>query len=59
MLNAEFNMDEEGKVRLTFTGLLSEPSFLNVALKQYFNLAGHATGISGLNEQIIKSILPK
>ncbi|XP_040574265.1 galactose mutarotase [Lepeophtheirus salmonis] len=54
MVNAEFLLDAEGKLHITFQSLVSQPSFMDISLKQYFNLAGHASGISGLNEQIIQ-----
>ncbi|CAB4069103.1 galM [Lepeophtheirus salmonis] len=45
------------KDKLVFSLIKDEevmPSFMDISLKQYFNLAGHASGISGLNEQIIQ-----
>nr|ACO11097.1 Aldose 1-epimerase [Caligus rogercresseyi] len=53
LLNARFSLSKD-ELRVEMKGIVSEPTFLSIGLKNYFNLAGYETGLSGIEGHIVQ-----
>ncbi|XP_040566654.1 galactose mutarotase [Lepeophtheirus salmonis] len=55
LLNAEFYLSEtEEELTVDIKGIVSKPTFMNIGLKTYFNLAGYETGPSGIEGHVVQ-----
>merc|ERR1711936_1156922 len=54
LYNVRYSLDQEGGVRIDFTGTVTAATPLNLANHVYFNLAGHKTGAAGLEDHVMR-----
>jgi len=54
LYNVKYSLDDQGGVRIDFTGTVTAATPLNLANHVYFNLAGHKTGASGLEDHVMR-----
>jgi len=54
LYNVRYSLDSEGGVKIQFSAMVSAPTPINLANHVYFNLAGHNSGASGLNDHVMR-----
>jgi len=52
--NVSYSVDAEAGVKIDFSGMVSAASPVNMTNHVYFNLAGHKSGASGLEDHIMR-----
>jgi len=52
--NTRYSLDSQGGVQIEFSAMVTKATPVNLANHVYFNLGGHGSGASGLEEHVIR-----